>query len=156
MAERTEEQKVSQAGIVVKLGGAEYEVAPLVIRDARKWRQKVVGVLSGLSGQPSETRRWKRLLGRVSGLFGKGKGAGNYLESTTDDPESFDKALEYLLVTMQDTIIDLFFEYAKDLPRDVIEATATDAEMATAFAEVVKIAFPLVEAPVRTMAKLYQ
>ncbi len=151
--ERTEEQKLSQAGILVKLGSAEYTVAPLVIRDAREWRKKVVGVLSGISGQPSETRLWKRFINWLLRKSQKGK---SYLEATTDNPESFDEALHYLLVSMQDTIIDLFFEYAKDLNRKQIEAEATEEQIEEAFTRVVKVAFPLSQSPTMLKQRLLQ
>ena len=110
---RSEDQMVSQAGIVVKLGGKEYEIAPLVIRDARKWRQKVVEVLTKL---PDLER---------------------------DGPDAFNKALKVLLVNMQDTVIDLFFEYAKDLDREEIEGKASEEDIAEAFSRVIEVAFPL-------------
>lgn len=117
MKERTEEEKVSQAGIVVKLGGGEYSIPPLVIRDARKWRQKVLEVLLHLPN----------------------------METTSDEPEAFDKAMKLLLVTMQDTVIDLFFEYAKDLDRDEIEGKAFEEDVADAFERIVEVAFPLAQ-----------
>lgn len=116
MAERTEEQIVARAPIVVKLGGNEYEVAPLVIREARNWRRRVVEVITLLP---------------------------EHLGATTDAPEDFDAALKALLVTMQDTVLDLFFEYAKDLNREEIEGIATEEEVAEAFSRIVEVAFPL-------------
>ena len=45
---RTEEQILTQAGVLVKLGGKEYSIKPLVIRDARAWRMKVAEYISKL------------------------------------------------------------------------------------------------------------
>ena len=129
MAKRTEEQKVTRAPVIVFLGGKEYEVAPLVIRDARCWRQKVVTVLTSLP---------------------------DYLEATTDAPKDFDAALKALLVTMQDTVLDLFFEYARDLPREEIEGTATEGEVADAFSRIVEIAFPLAQSLPEIRTRLFQ
>ena len=127
--ERTEEDKVVQAGIKVILGGKEYDIAPLVIRDSREWRKKVVKLVAPLSHDVSITE---------------------------EDPDSFERVFTKLLVDMPDQVLDLFFDYAKALKRDEIESIATDAEMATAFSEVVKVAFPLAQAAVNTMGNLLQ
>ncbi len=119
MVERAEEQIVAQAGIKVILGGKEYSIAPLVIRDSREWRQKVIKLIAPLP---------------------------NLVKITTDDSEGFGEALSQLLVFMPDQVLELFFEYAKDLNREEIEGVATDAELRDAFSEVMKIAFPLAEA----------
>ena len=125
---RTEEQKITQAPIVVILGGKEYEIAPLVIRDSREWRKKAIALIAPLPG---------------------------FSKVTTDDMESFGQALTTLLVTMPDQVIDLFFEYAKDLNREEIENIATDAEMAKAFQEITKVAFPLAQSAPEVMMRLY-
>lgn len=127
MTERTEEQKVAQAPVVVILGGVEYSIAPLVIRDSRVWRQKVIKLIAPLPG---------------------------LVNITTDDADGFGEALNQLLVIMPDQVVDLFFEYAKGLNREEIEGVATDAELRDAFAEVMKIAFPLAEAVPAAMARM--
>lgn len=125
---RTEEEKVARAPLLVKLGGKEYPIVPLVIREARAWRLKVVNVLTSLP---------------------------DYINATTDTPDDFNAALKALLVTMQDTTLDLFFEYAKDLPRDEIEKTTTDEEVAEAFSRVIEIAFPLSRSLAEVRTKLF-
>ena len=127
--ERTEEQKVLRAPIVVILGGNEYEIAPLVIRDSRQWRIKAVDALSSLP---------------------------QYTKVTTDDAEQFGEALKAMLVVMPDTVLDLFFEYAKELNREEIETVATDEEVAEAFRQVAAMAFPLAQSLVGAMAKISQ
>lgn len=126
---RTEEQKVARAPIVVILGGKEYEIAPLVIRDSREWRKKIISLITPLP---------------------------DLIKVTMDNPEDFGNILTQMMVVMPDQVIDLFFEYAKDLNREEIEGIATDAEMAKAFEEVVKVAFPLAESLPKTMARFYQ
>ena len=42
---RTEEEKLCKAAIVVVLGGKEYQIEPLVIRDSRVWRGQVAKAL---------------------------------------------------------------------------------------------------------------
>ena len=126
--ERTEEDKLTQAPIVVILGGKEHNIAPLVIRDSREWRKKVISLIAPLPG-----------LSKV----------------TTDDMDSFEEALKTLLVTMPDQVIELFFDYAKDLSQEEIELVATDAEMAKAFEEVVAVAFPLAQSGPDVITRLY-
>jgi len=126
--ERTEEDILTQAGIKVILGGIEYDIAPLVIRDAREWRKRVVNLVAPIA--------------QIAG-------------ATSDTPDDFEQALTSLLVTMPDKVIDLFFEYAKDLNREDIESKATEAEMSQAFKEVVAFAFPLAQSVPNLMMRLY-
>ena len=125
---RTEEEKLTQSGIKVILGGQEYEVRPLVIRESREWRAKVIKLIAPLP---------------------------EYAKVTMDNTDDFEKVLTLMLVDMPDQVIDLFFDYAKDLDRKEIEDKATDAEMREAFNEVVKIAFPLASALPETMAQIF-
>ena len=125
--QRTEEQKVARSPITVVLGGESHEIEPLVIRESRKWRAKVVEALSVIPG---------------------------YAKATTDDTELFKTALNAMLVQMPDTVLDLFFDYAVDLDRDQIESIANDSEIAKAFEQVVGLAFPLAQSLVGTMVKL--
>ena len=128
MNERTEEQKVTQAPIMVILGGKEYEIVPLVIRDARIWRAKVI-----------------KLIAPVPQL----------VSTKIDTTDDFSKHLTEMLVSIPDQVIEVFFQYAKDLDREEIEGIATDTEMAQAFLEVVKVAFPLAESAPMVIARLY-
>jgi len=125
---RTEEDILTQAGITVILGGKEYNIAPLVIRDSREWRKKVVSLVAPVA--------------QIAG-------------TTSDTPDAFEQALTSLLVTMPDKVIDLFFEYAKELVRDEIEAVATDAEISQAFKEVIAFAFPLAQNVPEVIKHLY-
>jgi len=129
MVDRTEEQIVTKASITVILGGKEYEIAPLVIRDSREWRKKFID-----------------LVGPLPSLLNTIVDASN--------PEGFGSVLSQMMVTMPDQVIDLFFQYAKDLNREDIEAIATDTEMSKAFEEVVKVTFPLAESLPKALARL--
>lgn len=115
MADRTEDDKLALAPIVVILGGKECKIAPLVIRDSREWRKKVGPFQASLS---------------------------RYASITSDNPEEFEKCLISLMVDRIDQIVDYFFEYAKDLNREKIEGIASDKEIVRAFNEVIKVAFP--------------
>jgi len=126
---RSEEEKIVQAGIKVNLGGRDYEIRPLVIRESREWRAKVIKLIAPLP---------------------------NYAKVTIDDTDDFEKVLTLMLVTMPDQVADLFFDYAKDLNREDIESIATDEELTTAFQGVIKVAFPLAKALPETMAHIFQ
>ena len=126
---RTEEEKLVQAPIVLVLGGAKYEVRPLVIKESREWREKLAALISSLP---------------------------QYVNVTTDAPDQFGDAVSAILVTMPDAVVDLVFLYAKDLNREEIEAVATDAEVATAFEQIVEVAFPLAKGLTGAMTKLSQ
>ncbi len=129
MTERNEEDKIAQAPIVVILGRKKYDVAPLVIRDSREWRKKVIELIAPL---PQMTK------------------------VTTKNPETFGEVLKQMLVIMPDKVIELFFEYAKGLKQAEIEAEATDAEMAEAFKEVIAVAFPLAKSLPGVIERLAQ
>jgi len=113
---RTEEEKVTQAPLLIILGGREYDVKPLVIRDSRAWRAKVAKLIGGLP---------------------------QYTKTTSDNPDQFKVAIEGMMSAMPDAIVDLVFDYARDLDREMIEAVATDAEISVAFTQILEVAFPL-------------
>ena len=127
--DRTEEQKLIQANIVVILGGKEYPVKPLVIRESREWRKKVIGLIAPLP---------------------------QLVKTTMDDTQDFENVFNQMMIVMPDQVLDFFFEYAKELDRGEIEDIATDAEMAKAFEEVVKVAFPLAQSLPKVLERLSQ
>lgn len=127
MAQRSEEQKIYQDGVKVTLGGKEYEVRPLKLREEREWRKKLSHLIGGLP---------------------------KYAKVTTDDPEAFSGALDVIMVSMPDQVVDLFFDYAKNLDRAAIEEEATGAEVAEGFKKVIALAFPLPQALTDAMMRL--
>ena len=126
--ERTEEDKIVQAGFKVILGGVEYSIAPLVIRDSRDWKQKILNLIIPFFSSTAVT---------------------------SDTPSDFAEALTSVLLTTPEKLEDLFFEYAKDLNRDEIEAVATDAELSKAISEVVAFAFPLAQNAPEILTRLF-
>ena len=122
--ERTEEDKLTQSPILVILGGKEYPIRPLVIKESREWRRKLVVIFKKLP---------------------------QYLKMTTDNPEGFSEALNEMLIEMPDMVTDLFFSYAKDLDREEIESSATEEDLSKAFQEVIKYAFPLSQSLTRIL-----
>ena len=124
---RTEEEILTQTGgIRVRLGGKEYILPPLVIRKAKLFRQHIAELSSELAK-----------LAQVS----------------SDNPEQFEAGIKTIMLTMPDKVLDLFFEYADNLDRETIENTATEAELADAFGEVMKQAFPLSVGLVKGLSK---
>jgi len=124
---RTEEDKITQTGISVVLGGETYQVRPLRIIESKEWRKGVASLLGQLP---------------------------RYVKANTDNPDEFESAMNSIMVSTPDAIVDLFFSYAKDLPRQHIEETATDKELAVAFGEVMKIAFPLLGELTNTLGNI--
>ena len=124
MAERTEEQKLFHDPIKIVFGCKEFEVKPLVIKESRAWRAKVWKVMVEL---PKTTK------------------------VSSAEPDKFEAAIKSMLVSTPDTVIDLFFDYAKDLNREEIEGIATETEMAIAWQQVAELAFPLLPGLVKTM-----
>ena len=131
MEKRTEEEIVSSAPLRVVFGGEEYEIKLLVIKESRVWRKKLINKLSILPTLVS-------------------------LSMDDTNPDSFGKAFKGLMVDNPETVLELFFDYAKDLNRKEIEKKATDAEMAQAFAQVVASAFPLAKSLLTAMTVLSQ
>jgi len=125
--ERTEDEIVSQAGIKVILGGQEYIIKPLVIRESREWRRKYAEI--------------------TTPIF-------NMVNKTAESVEEFGNIYRDFLTAKPDEAIDLFFDYARDLPRGKIEASATDAELAKAFEAVVELALPLASSLPKSMGRL--
>ena len=112
---RSEDQVLTQAPIMVSFGGKEYELKPLVIKESREWRRQFAEVLKGLP------------------LF----------VNATDTTQHFEQVINGMFMDVPDKVIGLIFAYAKDLPREEIEAVATDAEMSVAFERIIEVAFPL-------------
>lgn len=116
MVERTEEDKLVHAGIKVTLGGKEYEIKPLVIRESRKWRAKAAPFRAEYIGIAA---------------------------TNSDDPVAFQAAYSSLMLERIDQTLDLFFAYARDLDRKEIEDIATEEEIYAAYEKVADYAFPL-------------
>ena len=106
MENRSEDDKVTQAELKVTLGSKEYGIAPLVIKYSREWRKKSMPLIAFLI---------------------------NYSRGSQEDMED---AVTELFGQKTDEIVESFFEYAKDLPREEIEENATEGEIIKAFMEV--------------------
>ena len=123
---RNEDQIISQEPIKVFFGGKEYQIKPLIRKEAREWRVK-----------------FAKMWGQITYSTGV----------TTDNADKFQDALNNIYVDMPDQLAELVFAYGKDLPKDEIDAVATDAEMIEAFEVIYEVAFPFVRSLVKTMVK---
>jgi len=121
---RTDEQKVAQTGVQVTFGGEKYTINPLPIKLSLPWTKKVVQILTGVLP---------------------------LIEITSDDPGWAD-ALGQVMTARPEQLIDLLFEYARDLDREKVEEVATSAEIVTAFEEVMSIESPLFGMAMRAFA----
>jgi len=125
MENRTEEDKLTKAPLVVILGGKEHTVAPLVIKYSREWRKTSMPLINFLITYSRQKGR--DMEDGISELFG-------------------DKT---------DAIIESFFEYARELNREEIEGIATDGEIITAFLGVFNaFVSPLSEMAPKAMRKV--
>lgn len=125
MTERNEGQMVTQAPIKAILGGKEYEIKLLAIKESREWREKVANLLGTL---PTNTKK------------------AEFRESTN-----------IMLRAMPNQVIDLVFDYAKNLPREEIELVATDAEALKAFGDIFEVAYlPFVQGITGAVGRLSQ
>ena len=125
---RSEDQIVTQAPVRVSFGGKEYAIKLLVIKESREWRKQFAEILKSLP------------------LF----------VNAIDTTKHFEQVINGMFMDVPDKVIDLIFAYAKDLPREEIEAVATDIEMSKAFESILEVAFPLSRSMVGATAKLSQ
>ncbi len=113
--DRTEDDILLQRALEVTLAGEPHTIKLLPIRPQAEWRRKVVPLLSGFLG-----------ISKIS----------------TDDPAEFEAGLASVLIETPEKMLDLFFDYARDLDREEIENTATEAEVAVAFKKIVAVVLP--------------
>jgi len=127
MAERTEEEKITQAAIKVTLGGREYEIRPLTIRYSSEWRKKSIPLIVFLM-------RYSQM-----------------------KPKELEEAMTALFTDKMDEIIESFFVFARELNREEINDIATDGEILIAFLEVFNaFVAPFGGVPSEMKAKLSQ
>jgi len=126
---RSEEAIIAQDGFEVILGGKTFEIAPLVIRDAREWRKAYAEATGKLFGVVAETMK---------------------------ESGDFEPVYKRLLTEMPEATIELFFQYAKDLDREEIEGIASEQELGVAFLVLVDFALPLSKSLARAMGRTSQ
>lgn len=110
--------------VTVELGGQEYEIQALPIRQSQAWRGRLEGPFSELSAAL--------------------EGAGSIELSSGADIARLVRTLSGTLIGSMDMLLDLLFDYSPKLAadRERIETEAYDDEALQAFAEVLKLAYP--------------
>lgn len=120
---RTEDQKATKAPIQMKFGSKDYEVKPLNILKGQAWRSKLNDVMGPISDQ----------------FKGNGTSVQGVLKSA--------------LMEFPDKVLELIFAYGPELPKDQIMEEASDEQVATAFSEVMTVAYPYL-APLTMVTKI--
>lgn len=123
--ERTEMQKLTMEPIKVMLGNEEYDIKPLVSKMAIPWVAKVVKILSESIG-----------LTRLK----------------SEDTIALESAMRSVMIDNPGKMIDLFFEYARDLNREEIENTASSAQLIAAFEQCLELEKPFLMGMARLRA----
>lgn len=126
-AERSEDDILAKAPLRVLLGGKRYEINPLPILEQRKWRAYFFSLFEDVTRTFAAPAQPRGLLARLW---------------PRDDTTAFVKALRVALLGFPEKLADAFFAYAKELPREEIERTATEQELVAAFLRVWEVAFP--------------
>jgi hypothetical protein len=102
--------------VEVIFGGKPYSVAQLPVLKARAWREQLIRSAREVS----------------ESLF----------RQTNGHDEHFFAGLATVYLGFPDKIREMIFAYGEELPKEEITATATDEEMITAFAAIMRVAFP--------------
>lgn len=114
--QRTDDEILSKAPIKVRFGAIEYDIAPLTLGPARKWREGFTGEMR------------------------------NVLESFQGEAakETIPPALTSALIQFPEKIAEMVFSYAPNLAaqRENILDEATEEQMAFAFGRIMRLAFP--------------
>jgi len=113
-----------QKPVKILLGGVEYEIKPLALRESRAWRQQLNGPLAEVTAAL--------------------KGAGEIQVTNGADIAALLETLSSRVVLAPDLIFELLLAYAPNLAEDRsrIEETATDDETMVGFVAVLALAFP--------------
>ena len=111
---RTDEDVIAKTPIEVTLGSEKYYIPIRTIGPAREWRALLVSTMGGV-GQALSLKAL---------------------------PENLGAGLTAAMIQFPDKLLDLIVAYAPDLPKDKIEAEATDEQLAVAYGRIVGIAFP--------------
>jgi hypothetical protein len=134
--ERTQEQILTLAPIVIVLAGKEYPVPILTIGKAIAWRQKLISTADDIMRplmQPIKPPLWKRAINFLA--FWRPKQSGT--------ADSVFAGLGTAWIAFPEKVLQLIFDYAPDLPRQEIRETATEEEMFVAFSKIVDTVNPL-------------
>jgi hypothetical protein len=111
---RTESDMIAKSPVRVMLGNSEYDFHPLTINKARQWRTKLNEVMAEVVG-PMQAE---------------------------ESVEALGPALTAAFVKFPDKMLELVLFYKPDLPKDKIEAEATEEQITVAYANIMQFAYP--------------
>lgn|SRR5574341_1357093 len=126
-APRSEDDILVQAPVRVALGGRRWEIQPLTILEQRKWRESFFRLFEETAKEFLPKQKPQGWLARFR---------------SRDESEEFLSALRMGFLRFPEKVADAFFSYAVALPREEIEAKATETELVIAFLKVWEVAFP--------------
>jgi hypothetical protein len=115
MVERTDSDKLSREPVMVKLGNTEYPIHPKPIIESRKWKKLA-----------------KKEIDKIDPVF----------NVQMEDYQKSLPLLKELIFENLDNLVDLVFEWEKELPKKEIMNTATEEEMIDALIIILRMAFP--------------
>jgi hypothetical protein len=123
MKERTEDDVISKAPILVTLGETQYGLKPLPVLKAREWRSKLAQTMQGI----------------VTPM------------SAEQSPNTIGPAMTAALVAFPDKVADLVFAWATDLPVDKVLNEASEEQIAVAYSAIMVMAYPFLMPLILTM-----
>lgn len=117
---RTESDMIAKSPVRVMLGNSEYDFHPLTINKARLWRTRLNEIMAEVIG-PMQA---------------------------DESIEALGPALTAAFVKFPDKMLELVLLYKPDLPKDKIEAEATEEQITLAYANIMLFAYPF-QAPLK-------
>lgn len=114
--DRTEEEIIGQLPIRVRLGETEYEIKPLRILEAMKWREEL-----------------SKAMGEVLGTFNT---------TGVSLADSLKSGLTGALLKFPEKILELLLLFAPNLDRQKVLEEATEEQVNLAFSKVMTVAYP--------------
>jgi len=140
---RSEEQKISQEPISAKVGGKDYSIPLLKIKQSREWKKKWWDAINGSDGYRDSMLKIDTIR----------KGSA----STEEVVDALSKGFHMLLIDQSNAVIDLVADYVEQakcgLTRDIIEEEGTEADIAILWEQINEVAFPLVTSLATAMTR---
>lgn len=125
--QRTESDILTKAPVKITLGEKEYQVKPLTIGPAREWRALVMGTMK-----------------TTLGAFG-----------SDVNPQNMAPGLSAAMIAFPEKLLEIIMAFAPYLPKEEIEASATDEQLAVAYGKVMALGFPFL-APLMMTRKVME
>lgn len=118
MSDRSEIDKIIQSPVKITLGGGEYEIKPLPIKQAIPWVKKLLKLFA-------DTVSIAKL--------------------EANDTSAVEVALTKAMVEYPEQMAGLFWDYAKGLDREKLEDLASSSEVMAAFRDVISFELPFLQ-----------